>query len=1331
MGIILLENQTTNPIKFIKSIHIMKQLLRFKTLLLMAVFGLLAGTNAWAQSDFSTTETSNVTLTPGTNGSSCTVNSEEGIKVGTSSKGGSMSVTVPAGTTHLHVHAAAWKGVNGLSLDITGATVSPTSISLTADPGISNNSPFTLSGSASDFYFVIELSDVIEETTLTFTTSTTKRFVIWGVNAEEVSSGSNQQDSDLALENAPVALSFDLYNNYQAQTISYTTSSTGAVTVSSNAAASFYVDEDNQTITVTPMAVTSSTQTITVNQTADANYYAGSVTFTIDVDDSTPIVSHTATFSVNGTTTTAEFNEGADIVFPANPAAVEDKQFVGWVTDEINGVTDEAPNFVTSATMGSSDVTYYAVFATISGSAAVTDVLNRDLTGVTNTSYATWTDKTSNSSAVYAGNSAGGNESIQLRSNNNNSGIVTTASGGNVSKIVVDWNANTNAARVLSIYGKNTAYESAADLYNSSNQGTLLGELGTSDTVLTVTGDYAYIGIRSKSGALYLTEVTVTWGGSGSASAYCTTVEADTRADAELAFSAATAEAVVGEEFTAPTLSTAAGFNGTVEYESSNTDVAYLSDIETGELRVVGEGTTIITATFAGNNDFKAGSASYTLTVTDNRIETTMSFAQPAVVLDVNDVATFIGQLPVVSAGETTVDYEVNEMMGDVYFETDPDFFSQSVISDMNNNSGSLNLSGALGTVTIKVTYRGSDTYKPCEGSYTITVEEILANIAAFKAIDDNATATFTLTNAQVLYNHNNGTRLYIRDGSGALLLYNSSLNYEANKMLNGTVTATKTTYRGQIETTGTADATNVTVTDAVSAAVPVSATVADVTSDYDTYDADLVKFSSVSVSGNTMTDATSGSLTIYQSTLETSFTFEDGKTYDITALVGIYNSTIQVYPISVEDVTPAGTVLAPNFDTAAGEVEESTVVTITSEDGTVIAYTTDGSDPLTSQTTVMTQGNTATVTIDADMTIRAVATDGNNFSAEATAAYTLRDATLVLATFAFNNSDWRTAHNISNTSSLSEVVEGNVTLHGSKGTGSTYPAYYDNGTNGRVYNGGLLTIFTNNGNPLTKIEFTYTSNYANLSLADGQPGTFSDGVWTASAADNVVSVTFQNVSGSQARFTAVDVTTKSDITVTEEVTISAAGFGTLFTEQPFEVPAGMTAGVISATSGADADGIATLTIDWAYTEGTVVPAATPLIIKGAQGNYEYTCMGTIADAPESNLLQGSATATTTTGGDKYFMLSYGKGDKADVLGFFYGAPEGAAFESAAGKCWLATSSSAGIRGFVFDFGTVTGISAVNAAIAGGQAVYDLQGRRVSSASKGVFIIGGKKVLVK
>ena len=139
-------------------------------------------------------------------------------------------------------------------------------------------------------------------------------------------------------------------------------------------------------------------------------------------------------------------------------------------------------------------------------------MLTRATTGVTGTSYTAWSGKTVTSSAVYAGQSAGGNESIQLRSNNNNSGIITTASGGKVKKIVVEWQSSTSSGRTLNVYGKNTAYTAATDLYNTSNRGTLLGTIvyGTS-TELVIDGDYEYIGLRSNSGAMYLTSVSITW----------------------------------------------------------------------------------------------------------------------------------------------------------------------------------------------------------------------------------------------------------------------------------------------------------------------------------------------------------------------------------------------------------------------------------------------------------------------------------------------------------------------------------------------------------------------------------------------------------------------------------------------------------------------------------------------------------------------------------------------------------------------------------------------------------------------------------------------------
>lgn len=100
------------------------------------------------------------------------------------------------------------------------------------------------------------------------------------------------EDSDLAITGAPVALSFDLYNNSAAQTVNFTTSSTGAVTVSGGEG---YVTTSvsGNTITVTPTAVTPSMQTITVSQAADDTYAAGSKTFTVNITDSTPYVQPT------------------------------------------------------------------------------------------------------------------------------------------------------------------------------------------------------------------------------------------------------------------------------------------------------------------------------------------------------------------------------------------------------------------------------------------------------------------------------------------------------------------------------------------------------------------------------------------------------------------------------------------------------------------------------------------------------------------------------------------------------------------------------------------------------------------------------------------------------------------------------------------------------------------------------------------------------------------------------------------------------------------------------------------------------------------------------
>ena len=141
----------------------------------------------------------------------------------------------------------------------------------------------------------------------------------------------------------------------------------------------------------------------------------------------------------------------------------------------------------------------------------VHDILNKEFTGVTGNTYTKITGKTDNSDAVYAGQCAGGNSSIQLRSKKSDSGVVTTVSGGKVKKVTVTWNSNTTGGRVLQVYVSNTPFTDAKQLYNVAEGIVLAGELETTETELEIEGDYEYVGFRSKTDALYLDEVDIAW----------------------------------------------------------------------------------------------------------------------------------------------------------------------------------------------------------------------------------------------------------------------------------------------------------------------------------------------------------------------------------------------------------------------------------------------------------------------------------------------------------------------------------------------------------------------------------------------------------------------------------------------------------------------------------------------------------------------------------------------------------------------------------------------------------------------------------------------------
>lgn len=193
-----------------------------------------------------------------------------------------------------------------------------------------------------------------------------------------------------------------------------------------------------------------------------------------------------------------------------------------WAIDETSGeflAGTTAGSVTVTATLAESDK-YTGATATCTvnivdpNQQVYSDVITAaDLKGEVDT-YKDFSGVTKTSGAVYAGNSAYKDGSIQLRSKNSNSGIVATTSGGRISQIIITWDNSTANARQIDIYGNTNPYTSAAELYETSgntNQGELIGSLAKGETTLTVEGNYPYVGIRSNDGALYIKDITFVW----------------------------------------------------------------------------------------------------------------------------------------------------------------------------------------------------------------------------------------------------------------------------------------------------------------------------------------------------------------------------------------------------------------------------------------------------------------------------------------------------------------------------------------------------------------------------------------------------------------------------------------------------------------------------------------------------------------------------------------------------------------------------------------------------------------------------------------------------
>ena len=264
-----------------------------------------------------------------------------------------------------------------------------------------------------------------------------------------------------------------------------------------------------------------------------------------------------------------------------------------------------------------------------------------------------------------------------------------------------------------------------------------------------------------------------------------------------------------------------------------------------------------------------------------------------------------------------------------------------------------------------------------------------------------------------------------------------------------------------------------------------------------------------------------------------------------------------------------------------------------------------------------------------------------------------------------------------------------------------------------KVYKGGSVTYSVPEGYVITKVQLTGNKlsslGYTKVMNLDCQSVTFNSDYTQSNVPD----------------------ITKATITynkIQRDFSISSVGYATYFTDHAFIMPEGVEGGIITAVDGQ------TLSIDYRYAPGDVVPAETGLLLRGEQGVYRYNTTQTDLVAPAGNMLTGLLVdgETTAEGDVLYYKLA---NDATDGLGFYWGAADGGAFFIAANKAYLAVPKAMGARGFSLRDITTTGITNV-AHRPLQKGIFDLHGRcinvtDVNLLKQGVYIVNGKKMIVR
>ena len=177
-------------------------------------------------------------------------------------------------------------------------------------------------------------------------------------------------------------------------------------------------------------------------------------------------------------------------------------------------------------------------------------------------------------------------------------------------------------------------------------------------------------------------------------------------------------------------------------------------------------------------------------------------------------------------------------------------------------------------------------------------------------------------------------------------------------------------------------------------------------------------------------------------------------------------------------------------------------------------------------------------------------------------------------------------------------------------------------------------------------------------------------------------------------------------------VSLNEAGYASTYLPFDAALCEGLEAYAVTATSATKA----TLTA----LQG--IKANQGAILKGAASTEYVLAAGNVSSDWSGNLLKGS-TADTEVAGEGYVLSTVNS-----VTGFYAAKLTDGKFKNNAGKAYLPKPAEASARFISLDFGTETAIESVES-VENNAAVYDLSGRRVQKAQKGLYIVNGKVVI--